>query len=300
MFWHLRGHWSEGRRWAEASLRLTSAGASGPRALALCTAGLLAWAQDDRVAEGEDRRASERAGSGSGPDPTIGIASELLDAAVTAAGAAVDPLTIADTAGIRGLVGLSAGEPGVERYLERSAACYRQAGSEGGVAVSMLRLGLAALTRGDLDQAAALIDDAVARYRALGSVWGTATAMCNRADVHRAEGEWEQAAVGYADGFRRYLTISAGWYSAGAAAGLATALTGLERHSAAAAMYGAAEAALERLRMPMHPLDLPPFETGRAATRRALGDRYARLAAAGRSWSDAELLAAVDAVVAPE
>lgn len=167
------------------------------------------------------------------------------------------------------------------------------------MALTLLRLGLAALAAGDRDRAASLLDDAVARYRALGSAWGTATAVCNRADVHRAAGEWEAAAAGYAEGFRRYAAISAGWYSAGAAAGLATALTGLGRHTAAAAVYGAVGASLQQLRMPMHPLDRPPFEAGRAATRAALGGRYERLAAAGASWSDAELLAAVDAVAAP-
>ncbi len=47
-FWRLRGFWSEGRRWLEASLRLPQTG--GPtiaRARALCAAGDLAYYQDD-------------------------------------------------------------------------------------------------------------------------------------------------------------------------------------------------------------------------------------------------------------
>ncbi|MGE3287617.1 MAG: lyase family protein, partial [Pseudonocardia sp.] len=164
VYWHLRGHRAEGRRWAAAAL----AGPGPSRAGALRTAALLARAQGDDAP-----------------------ARALIDDAITAGRGAGDGLALADCLGLRAVMVLSGGDPqegAVTADLAESMSRYRAAGSAAGVALTTVRSGLAALAAGDTAAAGGLLDDAVARYAELDSTWGLATARCNRADVHRAVG----------------------------------------------------------------------------------------------------------------
>jgi tetratricopeptide (TPR) repeat protein len=247
-------------------------GSDASRAGSNLSAGVLAWAQGD-LDEGLAR----------------------LDASVTLAERAGDVQRLADCRGVRGLVGLIAGVPDAVADLEASLDGYRQVGSESGVALTLIRLGIAASAAGDLDRAAALFDDSIVRYEARGSVWGVATARCNRADVHRDRGNWREAAGLYAESLAGYRAVDAGWYVACALAGVANSASGLGRHEPAAMLYGAVDALLDELASPMHPLDRAAMERGRRAARRALGGRFDSRAAEGRARAGDT--AAIDSIV---
>jgi non-specific serine/threonine protein kinase len=218
-YWHFRGHWTEGRRWLRALLAWEG-GEPQARALALCAAGLLAWAQDDFA------EAKARLGAG---------------LALLSAGQA--NWTRAHAQGILGLVllyeeNLEAAEP----LFEEGLKLFRGLEDPFGIGLSLIRVGLVARLRGDFARAAAASAESLALYEALDNPWGTATASANLGEIALDQDAWQVAAGHYRRALKAMRPTGSQWYTGLGLVGVAgvAALRGEAR--AAARLLGVAEA----------------------------------------------------------
>lgn len=169
-FWHLRGHWSEGRRWFEAALGQ----ASEPtvlRARALCCAGNLAYDQDDY---GRARPLLEESVA---LYRTLGLQKELA----SAPGALGVLLYVQSD--------LAAARP----LLEESEALCRTLGQTWELAYILRKLGYLAARRGDLTLAMARAQEGLTLARELGDQSLIATTLCTLGEITEYRGDLMQA-----------------------------------------------------------------------------------------------------------
>jgi predicted ATPase len=266
-FWHFRGHWPEGRRWLARALAAQpaesdaqAAGWWAGYARALTMASGLAWAERDYTA-----------------------AQAYADQALEAVQRCDDASIRGHAAGVRGLVALYVGESDAEPHFAESLAAFRRAEDEAGVALALLRLGLAAWSRQDLDSAEERLGRALALFRRLGAEWGTATTLASMGDVARARSDWAQVAQFYNEALQRYRRLRSNWYIASSLAALSGALGMLGNYEQAARLHGASAVLFEKIGMSLHDLDRVLYVAGQEAARVALGaERYAALHDRGR------------------
>jgi predicted ATPase/transcriptional regulator with XRE-family HTH domain/DNA-binding CsgD family transcriptional regulator len=131
-FWHLRGHWSEGRHWLDKALRLTEAGnLTMMRVRALCCAGDLAYYQDDYEA-----------------------VRSLLEESVKLCKALSSEKDLAAALGTLGVVTHAQGDHATAGpLLAESERLYRKLGSHWELAYLLRKLGFLAVQRGELQKA---------------------------------------------------------------------------------------------------------------------------------------------------
>ena len=155
-FWHLHGHLTAGRRWAEAVLALPSAaGRTAARAEGLAALGGLAYWQLDVPAT---RAAYEE---------SLGIFEELGD-----------PARLAEaTYNMAFVFGLEEDVAGARDALERSQTMFEAAGVARGTADTLWTLALIARLDGDLPRSRALSERSLEMHRSLGDMFGVVDAL---------------------------------------------------------------------------------------------------------------------------
>ncbi len=219
--WDNRGYHTEGRRWAEAALRLpVEAGpAAGgpataffPRARTLLGLGILAWQQGDH-------------------EP----ARDYLSECVALAERAGDRWCQAYGLCRLGRVLNRLGDPRAGRaHAEHSLRLFREIGDPWGASRPLRDLGLLALAEDDLDTARRALDETLAQRRALGDRDGVGDALQVLGNIHWAAGRAEQAAAYYAEALSVFRELSFPLTAAEALVGLGFATCDLGRLDEAA------------------------------------------------------------------
>ena len=170
-FWHLRGHWSEGRRWLEAALGLTQTGESlAARAKALCSAGNLAYDQDD-----------------------YGNARLLLEESVTLCRTLGLQRALAAALGALGVLLSVQSNLAAHPLLEESEALCRTLGETWELAYLLRKLGYLAARQGDLMLAIARAQEGLTLARKLHDQSLIATTLCTLGEIAEYRGDMAQA-----------------------------------------------------------------------------------------------------------
>lgn len=154
-FWHIRGYWTEGRRWLEAALAASPGAPPALRAKALGRTAMLAQRQ------GDYRRARALAEDGLGLYRTL-----------------ADPRGMATILNVLGNIAYAQGDYQAARELhETGLARGREAGDKFSIAASLANLAIVADHLGLYDRAAAWCRDSLTIFREIGDQRGTAFAL---------------------------------------------------------------------------------------------------------------------------
>jgi predicted ATPase/class 3 adenylate cyclase len=173
-FWHLHGHLSEGRRWAEEVLALPgSSDRTAERAKALTALGGVAYWQEDLPVT---RRAYEEA---------LAISRELGDRP----GEAEGMYNLSYAVAYEGNLTAAA------EMIKQSRALFEELGIGRGVADSLWILAIVARLEGDTLSSKALAEDSLRLHREVGDRFGTTDALHALGRVVLAEGDLSTAAT---------------------------------------------------------------------------------------------------------
>jgi tetratricopeptide (TPR) repeat protein len=171
-FWHVRGHFDEGRRWLEQALAKDSRTSASARAKALDAIGTLAHDQ------GDIDRAEE-------------VAREGLK---LSAGADAESGRVAS---FRRTLGITAERQGdyerATKLYEESLALYREVEDRGGIASILLSLGNVFVVREEHERAKQLYRESLMVSRESGDPEQFATGLANLGYEHLLEGDHERA-----------------------------------------------------------------------------------------------------------
>ena len=250
-FWHIRGHYGEGRAYLAAALeRTVGAEQQQVRARALNDAGNLASRQGDYAA-----------------------ARALFEESLTIKRELGDRKGIADSLNNLGIVAGSQSDYVATRALyEESLTIFRELGDKLSIADSLTNLGIVALNQGDYVAARVLYEESLTIRRELGDKLGIANSLTNLGIVASHQGDYRAARAL----FEESLTI---FRELGDKLGIAECLDAfaeLARHEVqehrAARLWGAATALREGIGAPRSPQEQERFDRGVAAVRSALED----------------------------
>jgi hypothetical protein len=171
-FWHLAGHLSEGRRWADAVLALPSAaGRTVVRARALAAAGGLAYWQNDM--------------------PTVRDAYEEAMAISWELG---DEVSVAEsTYNLAFVYGLVPTKAESRRLFLESREMFERLGNPVGVADTLWALAMLTGLTGDPQSARRQADESVCLHRELGDAFGLVDALQEQGKAALELGEFEFA-----------------------------------------------------------------------------------------------------------
>jgi predicted ATPase/DNA-binding XRE family transcriptional regulator/uncharacterized protein HemY len=290
LFWEIRGHLTEGRRWLEDLLARAAVAPPVVRARALQCAGILA------INQGDYERASNFL------EESLALQRELADRqgiamALQALGVVAlyhgdyrpavtlfeenlalrreigDPWGIAAALGNLGQAVFLLGDNEQAILLHEEALTLRRdLGNKRGIAESLNELGLVAWSRRDYDQAAALHEESLALRRELGHKGGIAVSLSNLAEVKIAQGAYDPATELLEQSLELSQVLGDKQVIAYCLEGLATiaAVGGAPRR--AAELFGAAEALRERIGLPLPPPARANYDQSTAAARAALGE----------------------------
>jgi tetratricopeptide (TPR) repeat protein len=229
MFWWLRGHKHEGRRWMEALLEYNLS--ASLRTNALTVAGQMAFTQGDY-------KSCERY-----LQQSLELAREVGDA--TRAAHAVYVL---------GILALNSQDLKTARSrLEEALNLYlKTSGNDQMVASVRSHLGTLLLIQGEHDQAAAMMEEGLALARKLGDRLSISNALYSLAQVAQARGDHDSAACRFEEGVTLSEEIgdrsNLGYFLEG----LAVVAGVREEAERSARLFGAAEGLLQAVEAPVY------------------------------------------------
>jgi len=171
-FWHLRGYWSEGRRWLAAALELSqSKEPTLARARALCAAGDLAYYQDDYV-----------------------IANSLLQESVLLCRTLQAERELATSLGILGILIRVQGDlVAAGPLLEESEKLCRKLNTNWELSYLLRKLAEHAAQNGELMKAVAYAQESLTLAQKLGDVSLIATVLSTLGGIAARQGDLTQA-----------------------------------------------------------------------------------------------------------
>ncbi|HEU5316679.1 MAG TPA: tetratricopeptide repeat protein [Chloroflexota bacterium] len=261
LFWHIRGYLAEGWDWLSSLLRLPHAqDRTAPRAFALTGLGVLTWYQGYQAA-----------------------ARSQLEESVAILRDVGHPRGLASALAWLGHVLQQTESSAARTLLEESLDIARGLDDAGLQARALNILGEICRREGDYECAAGYYEESLALARASGNRRRVATALHNLGHIAHRSGD----AAGAAARFRETLPIA---QALGDQHAIALCLAGLgaiaaarDRGDAAATLFGACGALLERLHATFDPADQEEYVRGLARTRELLSDgAYDAAFAAGR------------------
>ncbi len=171
LFWRIRSHFREGRKWLEAALAPTGEMRTKTRAIALRAAGILAREQGDPVLARARFHES------------IAIFRELRD-----------QQGVADSLMALWHVPTHEGDHAAAAALvEESLSISRAIGYDWGIAESLHLLGHGALNRGEYAHTQSLFEESVAKFRSTGNWWSLAHPLCDVGREARRRGDYATA-----------------------------------------------------------------------------------------------------------
>lgn len=226
VYWHLRAHFNEGRRWLERALAAADPAPTAPRGHALAGYALLLWAQSHygqaAAAAQESLTIAEQIGDvelEANALHVLGMIAEIQDRwleateHLTAACARWRKLDAraeeawALTLLCRAAAGL--GDPGAAvQYAEQALELFQQVGHPIGAATALSRLAELARGRGDDEHAASAYQEALQGYAAAGDHWLITLPLAGLADLAAAHDQAATAAT--LTGFLHAFAAAAG------------------------------------------------------------------------------------------
>jgi predicted ATPase/DNA-binding NarL/FixJ family response regulator len=307
----------EGRRWATALLALPSAAPStAARAMALTTAATAAWGEGDSAAVHALSEEAVRLSRALGQPRILAHALLALGAstqhdaakmhaiyreALSLARQVGDPWWVAFALLCHGIAAAQLGEATAAR--ERSAeavARFEVLGDPLMEAIARLQSGMALFQLGEYQPARAQLGACLPVLREVRDLKFTLVALTGLGLVARLDGDAAGAARSYAEALALCRDAGAAGDLPMCLEGLAAAALALGEGAQAARLLGAAQAAHEAGFAAMMPGFERAYRETVAATRRAIGEEaFAAAAAAGRTLSLAQALAAAQALLGP-
>jgi predicted ATPase/DNA-binding SARP family transcriptional activator len=276
-FWHLRGHWSEGRRWLQRFLE-SETGEPLVRGRALYGLGLLECAQED-----------------------FELAERRLADALPLLSAVDQPRDRAHALGLLAVAGIyQRRTDGLLPYLEESLALFERSGDAWGIALSHLRLGILSWLSLDAESALVFCSRSHDAFEQLGNDWGVAMSLANLGESHLALGNVDAAVLAYVASLAPLERIGSNWYLALNVSGLAGALARSGRAALAANLLAAVRTNLQTRNSALPPLDRFIFENSLQAARERLAeDEFDRESANGADLPLREAIANVRSILQP-
>jgi predicted ATPase/class 3 adenylate cyclase len=211
LFWRIRGHLSEGRRWLSEGLSGGDAAPAGVRARAMLVLGDLAWKQGD-YPQGEEkleaslalcREAGDRRGEAQALNSLGFIASEhndleraekLLEESLALGRKASMPVVI--NSALNSLAALAAYRNDYARatvLLEEGLGRARAAGDVRGIAIHTTSLGATAVVTGEFERAEALLQQGREMFWKLGDWLHVSVADLNLGNLALARNDFDLA-----------------------------------------------------------------------------------------------------------
>jgi tetratricopeptide (TPR) repeat protein len=224
LFWSLRGHAGEGRRWMERALAPGDSLPPGVQAKALLVVGILSFARGeiDRVVASSESSLAE-------------------------ASAAKDEETVTIALLLRGLAAVNTGElDAAERDLALALSMFRRRDDSWGAAYGINGLALVAMARGASDRADALLAEADGLLRASGDWFMLAGNLNAQALAARLRGDEAGAEAPLRESIELAGALRDAWTVVVDATGLAGVAVSRGRAERAARLFGAAEALREK------------------------------------------------------
>jgi ATP/maltotriose-dependent transcriptional regulator MalT len=289
LFWHVRGHFQEGRTWLERALAMGDGAEPAVQAKALTNLGNIATDQSDYP------RASalyERALAlyRTIDDPN-GIAAALNNLGLVAfeqgdfARAAAfheESLQVRRTRLPRSELAIALSNLGdlanAQGDYERAQALHEEAldlrrelGNTRRIAQSCLCLGLVARNRGDLEAARRWAEEGLALFRSVGEQNGTSDALHDLGEIARRLGHTEEAATRFAESLRLRRETGARRGIAECFEGLAAVAWGQGDGETAIRLLAAAQALREAIGSPRPDVDRAALDRLTAAAAASLG-----------------------------
>ena len=268
-FWHVRGHFIEGRKWLQNALSRGGGASAAARARARAGAGLLAWRQGDYESSVAHYQES------------LSLFRELGDFSGT--GHVLQTL---------GMIAMYRGDyERAETLLAESLTWCQRAGDKRRMAVSLNALGETARCQGDYVSARASYEESLVLRRVVEDGRGLAISLGNLGHVMLHHGDAPQAARF----FREALELAQGlMYKVGIAeylAGLGGVAVAEGRYARAARLLGAAQALLNLLGARLTPADMAEYGRSVASARDAIDK-----AAFAEAWAQGEAMAPDQAI----
>jgi DNA-binding CsgD family transcriptional regulator len=259
-FWYRYGDLAEGRRWIARALATDAEVPVAARALAVRAAGWLAYQQGDLV------EAEAKIGEAAGLFWALG-----------------DDRALSDTLLGQGNVALSAGDLVRARECFLASRAHALAASEPAQAAYdvALDLGRVATGLGDLQEAQAFLEEALANARAGGGTWDIAVSLYFLGEVHLAQDDLIRALASYREGLVRFAEIEDLAGVARCLEGIAGVATEDGQFQTGAKTLGAAASLRERIGHPGHAEDRPRLDRSLSAVRAGLGE-----AAFAAAWEE--------------
>jgi len=268
-FWHLHGHLTEGRRWAEDVLALPgSSGRTAQRAKALTALGGLVYWMEDVPAT---RRAYEEA---------LAIAREIGDPRLEAEGT----YNLAYVPAYEGDI------PGAVVMIEQARAMFEVLEMPRGVADCLWILGISARLQGDIPGSRALAEESLRLHRRAGDLFGVTDALHTLGRTAFAEGDLATAAASFLEALDNDEQVGNRTGMAIVMDNLAAKASAEGRHVRALRLGGASHAIKEKAggHAPPPLIDLPD---PRESAGEALGE-----AAVAAAWEEGRAMTLEQAV----
>jgi non-specific serine/threonine protein kinase len=271
LFWLMRGHLGEGRRYLAAVLALPEGPDPAARARALTGAGALAEAQGD--------------------DDT---AAALLDEAVGLARSLERPDLLAIALLFRGVVAFDLNDrASAVACCRESVALAEAVGDAWCEGIALAQIGLVAVRERDYAKAEAELSRSLDRFRSLANRWGIAVTTGGLGILANDRGEYDRAALLLAESLTLFQAQGDRWGVAAYLEGAARAAMARRQAEQAARLFGAATALREAVGIAVKPVYRRSYDETLAAVRAKLGE-----AAFAAAWDEGRALTAAQAVAA--
>ena len=251
LFWMIRGHQGEGRRWMEALLVFDLSPAL--RAKVLVAVASLAYGYGDF--EWCQRYSEEGLKLSRQVDDELGVAWAQFGLGVAA-------MSRAD-------------HESATPHLQESLRSFREIGNDFGVARATICLGMVALMRGNLSRATETFEAGLTVARRIGDRTGACITLYNLAQVSLSRGDHDHAATLFEEGILLSEQVTDRANVAYCLEGLATVAGAQGKMERCAHLLGAAEGLLEVLGAPVYTYYKPDpslYERTVSAARSRLGD----------------------------
>jgi predicted ATPase/class 3 adenylate cyclase len=286
IFWHVRGHLSEGRRWLERALAAApSAPITKERAKAVTGLGALLWDQGDSTAAAARLKESLALERALGDKRAIAKALSNLSVVTSAQGNYAEARALSeeglqlstevgDRTGIALTTGTLADAAMLEGDLararplyERALAIYRELGDQHSQAIYLLNIGSIAIQQGDFETAEKCHDEGLALFRQIGGKYGIGYVLGGQGDLAYLRGDYDRARALYTEAMGLFQSVGAQREMTNTVGQFAILAAAEGQAKRAARLFGAAESARAGVGIRLSTSDLPFYERGLSEAR---------------------------------
>jgi predicted ATPase/serine/threonine protein kinase len=309
VFWYVRGHVSEGRKWIEGAITRCATAPAPLRARTLYRASILVLAQGDRKRGeaflSESLAAYRELGDTHGTRRVLlelGFLQQDLRDYDRASATCAEALELSRELGDRtsaaaaqyylGLIALGEGDCNrAQRWLDESLAGHRSVGNKRGTAAVLHSLGECARQQGELGRAGEHLEECMEIARELGDTRLVADSLNVLGGIANDQGEHARALALHKSALATHRSLEDRLGMAYALEGIACAVAHA-RPQEALRIAGAASQLREAIQSPPSPAEQKTLDRGLSAAREAEGpERVGQLFDEGRALDPAHAIA---------